>query len=284
MKYDRWKTPTLSILLWGGILLFCQLLSLNGKAQDKADYKGAGKILIPHKSWPCGMAEGIPVPERGALVFEADMKLDQVYDMGKTPYGHREVFIVQGGTVSGEKLQGSVMPGGLDFQLSLSNGSMEIEQIFVLRTNDGKYIYLRSAGTAADKSDVRMVPDFEAPNGSTCSWLSTGKYAGRRVLDLAAKTMKISIYDVADVSTVPDSTNSVRVAKPADVQDQSWDFRKAAAGEKKGEVVVRENGGSDQEKQPEYHSYYRRNCYGENHRKGACRRRGLSEPGESDDD
>jgi hypothetical protein len=187
------------------------------------------------------MAEGIPVPEHGVFVFEANMKLDQVYEVGKTPYGQREVFVVQGGTVSGEKFTGSVMPGGLDFQLSFPNGGMEIEQIFVLRTGDGKYIYLRSAGTAADRSDVRMAPGFEAPNASDYSWLNAGKYAGRRVVDLAAKTMKISVYDVSDFSTVPDTTNSVQVTKPADVQDQPWDYRKAAAEEKRGDQLVSEN-------------------------------------------
>ena len=83
-----------------------------GRRADKGGYGGAGKILIPHKSWPCGMPGGIPVPERGVPVFEANLKLDQAYDVGKTPYGQREVFVIQGGTVSGEKINGSVMPGG----------------------------------------------------------------------------------------------------------------------------------------------------------------------------
>jgi hypothetical protein len=73
------------------------------------------------------MAEGIPVPEGGVPVFEASLKLDQVYNVGKTPYGHRGVSVVQAGTVSGKTISGSVMPGGLDFQLSFSNGAMEIE-------------------------------------------------------------------------------------------------------------------------------------------------------------
>ena len=37
--------------------------------------------------------------------------------MGKTPYGQRDVFVTQEGTLSGEKINGSVMPGGLDFQV-----------------------------------------------------------------------------------------------------------------------------------------------------------------------
>jgi len=226
-----WMAIMLAMLMCVGELSYCQL-----KPAD-----GAGKVLIPHKSWPCGMAEGIPVPERGALVFEASMKLDQIYDVGKTPYGQRQVFVIQGGTISGEKINGSVMSGGLDFQLSFSNGGMEIEEIFILRTGDGKYIQMRSAGTAADKNDVRMVPDFEVPNTSSYTWLNAGKYAGRRVVDMAAKTMKISVYDVSSVASAPDAKNSVQVTKPADLQDQQWDFRKASAAEKKGDQVISEN-------------------------------------------
>jgi hypothetical protein len=236
MKCELWMASIFAMLVCIGGLFCLQSQPISGGAPQ-----GDDKILFPHKSWPCGMPEGIPAPERGLRVFEADMKLDQVYDLGKTPYGHREVFIIQGGTVSGEKINGAVMPGGLDFQLSFSNGGMEIEEIFVLRTGDGRYLYLRNAGTAADKSDVRMVPDFEAPNASSYSWLNTGKYAGRRVLDLKAKTMKISVYDVSGVAVAPDATNSVRVTKPADVKDQPWDFRKAASAEKKGDQLISEN-------------------------------------------
>ncbi len=234
MKCKYWKAATLIMVV--GILVCCQLKALDGKP-----WAGAGKILIPHMSWPCGMPKGIPVPERGVLVFEASMKLDQAYELGKTPYGLRNVFVFQEGTVSGSKINGSVMPGGLDFQLGFSNGGMEIEEIFVLRTSDGKYIYLRSAGTAADPGDVRMVPDFEAPKDSAYGWLNTGKYAGRRIVDLAAKTMKISVYDVSGIAMAPDAKESVQVIKPTDVQDQLWDYRKASAEEKRGEELIREN-------------------------------------------
>ncbi len=243
---EHMKSATLWILLCACILICGSSQPLDGKTQDAVKRTGtaagsAGKMLIPHKSWPCGMAEGIPAPERGTLVFEANLKLDQAYDLGRTPYGQRKVFVFQEGGISGEKINGSVMPGGLDFQLSFSGGGMEIEEIFVLRTGDGKYIFMRSAGTAADPNDVRMVPDFEAPNASGYSWLNTGKYAGRRVVDLAARTMKISVYDVSAVTMAPDAANSIRMSKPEDVQSQSWDYRKASAEEKRGDQLIVEN-------------------------------------------
>ena len=181
MKYINWKMSTLAILGVIGIFIMCQACQTLKPAeatQKEGEYRGMEKIMIPHKSWVCGMAEGIPVPEQGVPVLVADMKLDQTYELGRTQYGQREVYVVKEGTITGEKIKGSVMFGGLDFQLSFSNGMMEVEEIFVLQTEDGKYIYLRVAGTAADSSDVRIVPDFEAPSAGNYNWLNTGKYTG----------------------------------------------------------------------------------------------------------
>jgi hypothetical protein len=238
------KISRLTMLV--GILICSQLQALDGKTpkdtgRTKAGYDGAGKVLLPHNSWPCGMVDGIPVPEHGVPVLEANIKLYQVYEIGKTPYGQRTAIVIQGGTVSGEKIRGSIMPGGLDLQLSFSNGGMEIEELFVLRSDDGKYIFLRSAGAAADRSDVRMVPDFEAPNGSGYSWINSGKYVARRILDLNAKTLKLSVYDVSGVAVTASAANSVPVVKPADVPPQPWDFRKMAADERRGEQLIAEN-------------------------------------------
>jgi hypothetical protein len=230
-------------LAWKTVINYPQndLKAQEGVTQGQGEYAGMEKILIPHKSWPCGMVDGIPVPERGEPVLVADIKLDQTYNLGRTQYGDREVYVVKGGTITGEKIKGSVMFGGLDFQLSFSNGAMEVEEIFVLQTDDGKYIYLRIAGTAADRSDVRIVPEFEAPSAGDYNWLNTGKYAGRRELDLKAGTMKIMVFDISGVTVKSDATNSFRVSKPSGFIDQSWDYRRASMEEKQGELLIKEN-------------------------------------------
>ena len=133
------------------------------------------------------------------------------------------------------------MSGGLDFELDFTNGAMEIEQVLVLKTVDGKYIYVRCAGTAADRNDVRMVPDFEAPNASSFDWLNTGIYAGRRVVDAAAGTMKLSVFEVSAVAAATNSADLIQVTKPADLPDQPWNNRRAAPGEKRGDQLITEN-------------------------------------------
>ncbi len=198
------------------------------------------KVLVPQSSWNCGMAEGIPSPESGALIFEAEMKLERVANIGKTPYGERQVAVVQDGTLLGTKLSGSVMPGALDLELILSNGTIEIEQFFVLKTSDGKYVYVHAAGTGAGANDVRVVMDFEAPNAGSFAWLNSGKYLARRVVNAAAKTMTMRIYDVTGVTPDPDPADIVRISKPSGVPSQPWDFRKADPGEKQGSVLITE--------------------------------------------
>lgn len=186
------------------------------------------------------MAEGIPTPEKGTLVFELQMKLERTANIGNTPLGERHIAVVQEGTVSGSKLSGTVSSGGLDFELRLSNGVIEIEEILVLKTADGKYIYSRSAGVGADSNDVRVVMDFEAPNAGDFAWLNTGKYVARRALNSAAKTLTLRVYDVTDVSVATSGNNVVRIGKPSGVPEQAWDYRKKDPSEKQGPQLITE--------------------------------------------
>jgi Protein of unknown function (DUF3237) len=198
------------------------------------------KLLVPHSSWDCGMPGGIPSPESGVLIFEAEMKLERIANIGKTPYGDRQVAVVKDGALSGTKVSGSVMPGALDLELKLSNGAIEIEQFFVLKTSDGKYVYVHAAGTGPGANDVRVVMDFEAPNAGTFAWLNSGNYVARRVVDAAAKTMTMRVYDVGGATGATDSANVITIAKPSGVPNQPWNYRKADPGEKQGNVLITE--------------------------------------------
>ena len=195
--------------------------------------------MVPHPDWDCGMPEGIPSPEDGSLIFAMDVPLDRTADIGRTPFGERRVAVGLEGSVKGPKLSATVMPGALDFELVLSNGAIEIEQILVLQASDGSYIYVRNAGTGADSKDVRVVLDFEAPNASDYAWLNSGKYVARRELNASARTLALRVYDVSDAAV--SAANAIRIAKPAGVPAQPWDARKKAAGETQGKMLIREN-------------------------------------------
>lgn len=187
------------------------------------------------------MPGGIPVPEQGTLVLTAEVALDNVYDVGKTPFGQRVVAVTQEGTMKGPKIDAKVLPGGLDFNLRLSNGVHEVEQILVLQTSDNNYAIMRNAGTGARGDDVRVVYDFEAPMDGAFAWLNSGKYVGRRSIDAAAKKMTLSIYEVSGVAI--DTAKTVKISKPTDKPPQPWDFRVPEPGEEAGETILNEGVG-----------------------------------------
>jgi hypothetical protein len=184
------------------------------------------KTWIPHSSWTCGMPAGIPPPEAGTLVFEASFTLGQLHDVGVTQYGQRYLTEIKSGTAKGPRIDATFLDRGLDWQLVLSNGAIEVEQVNLLRTTDGVSIYFRNCGAAPDSSGaVRVVPDFEAPSASAYAWLNTGKFVGTRALDVQKRTLSMKIYDV---SSVAPPAESLAIQQPTGVSDQSWDCKTAS--------------------------------------------------------
>jgi hypothetical protein len=215
--------------------------SARSQGASSAPDASAAPVLVPHASWTCGLPDGIPPPERGTLIFEAAIPLDRTLDVGRTPYGDRTVAVGKEGVLSGAKLSGTVATGGLDFALTLPNGVIEIEQVLVFRASDGSYIYVRTAGTGADAGDVRVVMDFEAPTASAFAWLNTGTYVARRIVNAAAGTMTLRVYDVSGAAPTAGAKDVIRITKPAGVPAQPWDYRKADPSEKQGPVLITES-------------------------------------------
>ena len=185
------------------------------------------------------MPQGIPRPETGILVFELEIPFERVADVGRTPFGMRRVAVGLEGSVKGPKLSGTVTPGALDFELTLANETVEIEQALVLQASDGSYIYARNAGTGPNAEDVRVVMDFEAPNDSEHAWLNAGRFVARRRLNSSAKAMSLRIYDVSSVAV--SAVDAIVITKPADVAAQPWDYRRKDASEQQGELLITEN-------------------------------------------
>jgi hypothetical protein len=198
-------------------------------------------VLIPHATWDCGMPQGIPRPESGLPVFEIEIPLERAIDVGKTQYGQRRVAVGLAGTVKGPKFSGAVAPGALDFDLTLANGTIEIEQTLVLQATDGSYVYARNAGTGPNTDDVRIVIDFEAPESGEHAWLNSGKFVARRQLDAAAKTMRLRVYDVSNIPVDAGSSGPLSIAKPTDVPAQPWSYRIKGASEQQGAILITEN-------------------------------------------
>jgi hypothetical protein len=176
------------------------------------------QTIVPDPSWDCAMPEGIPPPEMGELVFEVELEVGEVYDLGTTQYGDRVLTEIQGGAMTG-MVTGQFMTRGLDWQLTLPNGSVEVEQVNIF-TASGGTVYFRNCGvSAAGGEKVRIVPDFEAPTGGALAFLNDGKFAGYREFDKAGKKMKMSVYDISGVTAPADK---VTLMDPPELRNQTW--------------------------------------------------------------
>jgi hypothetical protein len=194
----------------------------------------ADATIVPDPGWACGMKDGIPPPTKGKLAFTITLNISAEHDVGKTPYGQRRLLDVSGGTIAGDKLQGTVVTGGLEYELTLDNGVMEYQSINVLETSAGR-IFVRSCGVAHDKdSGARIIPDFEATTSGGNAFLNTGKWVATRVV--TGKTMKLDVYDVASVTA---GAPLVTLTKPTGVPAQPYECNLTKGSQ--GSTVFTEN-------------------------------------------
>lgn len=185
--------------------------------------------IIPDPSWTCFMPGGIPPPKKGVPVLSITMELSAIHKVGLTRFGMRYQYDIKGGTVTGDKIKATLLSGGLDYELTLSNGSVEVEQINILKTSDNTPILMRNAGVApAGGEDARVVLDFEAPNSSSYTWLNSGTFAATRVVDTTAKTIKLDVYDISKVSA---GEPRVTIKDPPDAENQTWECVKISGSQ-----------------------------------------------------
>jgi len=190
--------------------------------------------IVPDPGWACGMKDGIPPPTKGKLAFTITLNISAEHDVGKTQYGQRRLLDVSGGTIAGDKLTGTVVTGGLEYELTLDNGVMEYQSINVLETSAGR-IFVRSCGVAQDKnSDARIIPDFEAATSGGNAFLNTGKWVATR--ELTTGKMKLDVYDIADVTA---GDPKVVLKKPDGVPAQPFECNMTKGTQ--GSTVFTEN-------------------------------------------
>ena len=71
--------------------------------------------------------------------MHADLEAPQV--LAATPAGMRQIFIVKGGSVVGQRINGKILPGGGDWALVRTDGVVQLDVRATLQTDDGALIY-----------------------------------------------------------------------------------------------------------------------------------------------
>lgn len=196
--------------------------SSGGTAPGSGGGSSLTATIVPDPSWTCGLPAGIAPPDEGALVFEVTLEVGEIYEVGMTQYGERRVLDIQGGTIASPMLNAEFLEGGFDFELTLSNGATELEQVNMLRASDDSLIYLRTCGVApAGEETARIVPDFEVANSSSLAWLNTGTFVGTRRYDEEANALVLAVYEA--LSAGAEAGSPIELVDPAADLDQPWE-------------------------------------------------------------
>jgi hypothetical protein len=80
------------------------------------------------------------------LLMMMHVKVAPVLNIGPVPHGTRRTAPLAGGTFEGQRLRGMILPGSADWQLLRSDGVLEMDLRFTLRTDDGALISMTSSG------------------------------------------------------------------------------------------------------------------------------------------
>jgi len=81
-------------------------------------------------------------------------ELADIVDVGLTPMGHRRVVNILGGHFEGDRLSGSVLPGGADWQWVRSDGTIDLDARYTLKTDQGELIQVTSQGLRTASPEV----------------------------------------------------------------------------------------------------------------------------------
>ena len=94
-----------------------------------------------------------PIPTLAHLI-RAEIRLGAIEEIGMTPLGRRRVIPIVGGSFTGDRLAGEVLPGGADWQLVRPDGVALLDARYTLRTEDGALIYVNNQGVRSGPADV----------------------------------------------------------------------------------------------------------------------------------
>jgi uncharacterized protein DUF3237 len=96
----------------------------------------------------------LPDPPLLEPMCRIECDVGDVVTLGRGPHGERRYVPLLGGRVAGPGFNGSVVPGGVDWQVLRDDGALDIEAHYVLRADDGGLVEVRSVGLRHGPPDV----------------------------------------------------------------------------------------------------------------------------------
>ena len=144
-----------------------------GSAAVLPDPPAAGRVS---ESREVPLAAPSVPPLQTEFVYEAIVTIDAPVNVGPTPHGPRRYIPITGGTFSGPRIHGVVLPGGADWQTDRSDGVTEADALYSIRADDGTVIIVHNQGViAGGGAYMRTALRFDAPAGPH-AWLNQSQF------------------------------------------------------------------------------------------------------------
>ncbi|MBB3178040.1 DUF3237 domain-containing protein [Variovorax sp. Sphag1AA] len=164
-----WKPSRRNILIIG---------MAAGAGTGAAHAADAAPSALPATATTATIPMVVPKTE---FVYESVVDLAPTVQLGMSPFGERRMVPITGGTFEGPGLRGIVVPGGADRQLVRRDGSVALDAIYELQTEDGVIISVRNRVLSRRPKDappyVYSNIELTAPEGRY-GWLNDFVYVG----------------------------------------------------------------------------------------------------------
>lgn len=151
----------------------------------------AAQAAPPGPPAPLGSTPPAEVQPRIEFAFEARVTLAPATVQGETGLGRRQYIPITGGTVTGPKFKGEVIPGGWDYQLAYGGGCNSLTADYFWRAEDGAVIHIINEGLSCQGAQPGsgernwLRPRFEAPKGPH-EWMTRATFVASLEIDRPA--------------------------------------------------------------------------------------------------
>jgi hypothetical protein len=95
-----------------------------------------------------------PAAPRLTFAFELRARVGNPIEVGQVTHGRRRIIPIEGGTVKGPLLNGTVPPGGADWQTVQADGFSELDTRYTIQTDKGALVYVQNPGIRTAAPDV----------------------------------------------------------------------------------------------------------------------------------
>ena len=97
---------------------------------------------------------GFPAPPALLPLTQIRCEVGSLVSLGQAKHGERRYVPLLGGTVRGPELNGSIVEGGVDWQVNRADGVLDIAAHYVIRADDGALIEVQSNGMRHGPAEV----------------------------------------------------------------------------------------------------------------------------------